>query len=301
MTKFKFKNDAIHNISLIALLCAIDVVFVLFIRFVPGSFIYLLLFFPSISVVEALFCDLKYYPFYFIVAAGLCFLTNISDISNTLFYIIPSLVLGLAVGICIKYKISLQNTMILCSLVSLSTTYITLPIIKAIYEIDVLNILITSFGLSKFNYIFEIGPSFVFFLSFVQVTISVLITIIIAKSLQISIILDKDFNIISLVIAILLDILSIIFIFTPALRMLPILLFCISLTLIIFEIAKFKNINALTIGIIGGSFVLSIMFFLIFSPQIIKPFQILIFETMIFVVALYIMLLITKRDKGTAK
>jgi hypothetical protein len=83
--------------------------------------------------------------------------------------------------------------------------------------------------------------------------------------------------------------------------MLPILLFCISLTLIIFEIAKFKNINALTIGIIGGSFVLSIMFFLIFSPQIIKPFQILIFETMIFVVALYIMLLITKRDKGTVK
>ena len=289
------KNSIYFNISMTAIMCAINVIFVLITRFVPLSFMVFMFVLPSISVIQCLICKKIYFIPYLLVSATLCFLVNIAEISNTIFYIIPSLVIGFIIGFCFDHKVPVAYTFIIASIFQLILSYITVPIVNAIYGINIIDLFVKAFGLSNFQYINEITPLFMYFMAAAQVAIALLISVLIQKTLRIPIIFDLNQKYLVSILAILLAILAPIFVLIPVLKNVTLLLFGIAIVLSIIELNKMTLENKIAIILLLCSFVISLFTFLLSAKYIIPPFQILVFEIMIFVSNFYIIYLDFRR------
>lgn len=288
MNLLKKKESIYFNIALTALLCALNVIFVFITRFLPLSFFIFMIVLPSISTIEAILCKKIYFIPYFLVSGTLCFLVNIAEISNTLFYIFPSLIIGFIIGECFILKINIAYTFIVSSLMQLLLSYVTLYLVYAIYQIDIINVFVTAFNLTNFKYLNEITPIFMLFMASAQVALALVFSIKFVKTLQIPIIFEWRKNFYINLTSIIMCILSVGFIFIEATRPIVLLLFCISLMLTIFEIIKIKLEDRFGVILLIVSFIVSLLIFLLFSTKIIPPFQIILFEIMILISNFYI-------------
>ena len=147
MSLFQKRESAIQNIAYMGIMAAINVIAVVLMNYVlPVLFLPFALFMPLTSTVVTLLCKKRYFPIYAIATIGLCFLVSINNISDTLFYVIPSVITGFAFGMMIEYKFPSIISIFIAGLLYTGLSYATIPLIDFIYGQNMIYVIATIFG-----------------------------------------------------------------------------------------------------------------------------------------------------------
>ena len=179
MSVFKKRDSLIQNIAYMGIMAAINVIAVVLMNYVlPILFLPFALLMPLTSTVVTLFCKKRYFPIYAIATTGLCFLVSINNISDTLFYVIPSIITGFSFGAMIENKFPSVISIFIAGLLYTGLSYAVIPLISFIYGQDMIHVIATIFGLGDYQYLRYVVPSFIFILGLIQSTITYTIVIL---------------------------------------------------------------------------------------------------------------------------
>lgn len=175
MKLFTKKEKLIDNIAYMAIMAAINVVFTLITTLSPILVILIVFVLPLTSTIVTLYCKKRYFPIYAFVTISLCFLVTIWNISDTLFYVIPSIVSGFIFGLLILKKVHSTLIIFISSIAQTILTILSIPLIKALLNIDIINVFSSLLNLNNFKYLDFVSYSFIFFLSLTQISLSFII------------------------------------------------------------------------------------------------------------------------------
>lgn len=168
MAIFKKRETLTQNIAYMAIMAAINVVFTLITTLVPVLMVLLVLVLPLTNVVVTLYCKKRYFPIYAIVTVGLCLLVTMWDITETFFYVIPSIFSGFVFGVMIEKKIPAVFILMSTAIIQFGFTYAAIPFIKNVLGVDIIMIFAKAFGVSTFKYLDYLVPTFVAFMALAQ-------------------------------------------------------------------------------------------------------------------------------------
>ena len=152
MAIFSKRKTIVQNIAYMAIMAAINVIFVLLTAVLPPLMFLIIFVLPLTSAIVTLFCQKKYFPIYFIVTIALCLLvTSGIYIFDTFFYVIPSLITGFLFGMLIEEKMPSIYIILICSIIQYFLTFFTFVILnRIIADINFIDLLLNIFGLSNF-------------------------------------------------------------------------------------------------------------------------------------------------------
>ncbi len=184
MTYLKERITPIQNIAYISMMCAINVVITLLGVYVPFISIFIIIFLPLTSTIVSIFCKKSYYPIYALVTFGLCLLSGMADFQFVIFYVAPSIITGFIFGYSYKLRIPSFFVIIVNSFIQTGLTYLSLPIINALYEVNIIETMLTLLNLQTKESIYDIVPSFIFLLSVGQILLSFIIVDDVASQLN---------------------------------------------------------------------------------------------------------------------
>lgn len=169
MSALKKKETLTSNITYMALMAAINVVFILIVRFLPILQILLIFILPLTNAIVVLCCKKRYFPIYAIVTVLLCMLVA-WNIMDALFYIIPSILSGFMFALLLEKKVDNIYIIYVSSIINVIFTYVSIPIINFLFKIDFIYNFAYVFKLHEFKYLDIITPIFIFFIALVQST-----------------------------------------------------------------------------------------------------------------------------------
>jgi len=169
------KKTLIQNITYMAIMAAINVIFSVLAMFLPLASFILMLVLPFTSVIVVLFCKEKYFLIYAVSTVVLCLLVTITEAQTTIFYVIPSIVSGFVFGMLIKAKIHAAFILIISATVQLGLTYASLPLIQWIYGVNMIDVFKTLLHLTAHPFVDGIIPTSFYVLSLAQATFSFII------------------------------------------------------------------------------------------------------------------------------
>ncbi|MCD8209451.1 MAG: hypothetical protein LUC31_01380 [Coprobacillus sp.] len=175
MPALRKRETLVQNITYMAIMAAINVVFVLLTTFVPVLMFIIIFVLPLTSTIVTLYCKKRYFPIYAIVTIGLCMLVTMYDISDTLFYVIPSVISGFVFGVLVLAKVPSIWIIFLAACIQLGMYYAMMPLVRVWLGVDIVDVFASAFGVSDFIYLDYVVPSFLFFLSIGQSVISYII------------------------------------------------------------------------------------------------------------------------------
>ncbi len=139
-------------------MAAINVIFVLLSSFIPVFSIILVIFLPLVSTIVTLFCKKKYYIIYAVATLGLCMLVTIWNISDSLFYVFPSLITGFLFGVGIEKRFPTIYLIVSSSLLQIGFSYLAIPIIELITGMNYLDTFIRLLGIQSYTYLYYLIP-----------------------------------------------------------------------------------------------------------------------------------------------
>lgn len=172
MNLFKKKESPAQNIAFMAIMAAINVIFLLLTNFVPFLLFLLIFILPLSCTLVILLCKKKYFIAYAGATLGLCLIITFWNISETLFYIIPSLITGFVFGVLIERKIPYAFSIMSATFVQFGLSYLLLPIIELITQVNLLTSFATMFNIHGDEFEYYILTFGVFFVSFMQEIVS---------------------------------------------------------------------------------------------------------------------------------
>ena len=169
MALFSKKTTLVHNITYMAIMTAINLVFIVLDTFVPFMMLLLILLLPLVSAVVSYFCQKRYYIIYAVASVGLCLLFNIP---STIFYIIPALCSGFVIGVLLDKKINPFWMILSSTLIEVALTYAFIPLINLMTGTDMVITFLTIFHLNEFAYKEELMHLFILFIALTQCSIT---------------------------------------------------------------------------------------------------------------------------------
>ncbi|MCQ2772427.1 MAG: hypothetical protein MJ238_04035 [Bacilli bacterium] len=187
------RKTPLQNIAFIAMMAAINGAFSIMLSFIPYSSFLALLVLPVINALGVYLVNKKWLTVYIATALLVPFLVTMFDISTTLFYILPSIVSGFIYGALSKAKFTPALTILVTIVWSVASTYLSLPIIKAIYGLDMIETVLATFGVSHvgldLNETFEYSliPTILFALAWASSSISHFIIVFVYEKVGIRI------------------------------------------------------------------------------------------------------------------
>src|SRR5574344_1723547 len=186
MEVFSSRKGPSQNIAFISITTALTLVLSGLASFVPLSGFFIIIVLPFASFVTILLTENKYGLLFLIAAPLLSIAVTAYAFQETLFYIIPSLLTGALFGYLSKWHFSLAISFFLSSLLSMGLTYLSLPLIKAIYEVDIINFALSLLGLANKSSIYNIVPSFIFAISLASLALAYLFGEVINEKIHLS-------------------------------------------------------------------------------------------------------------------
>lgn len=169
MALFKKRETLTQNIAYLGIMAAINVVSVVLINYVlPILFIPFVLIMPFTSTVVTLFCKKRYFIFYAIATTGICLLVTMNNFSDTLFYVVPSIISGFIFGLFLIYRLPTILAILMAALANLGITYLSIPLIELIYQQNIIYVIATIFGLENYIYLDFVTPTFILVISVIQ-------------------------------------------------------------------------------------------------------------------------------------
>ena len=168
------RESPIQNIAYMAIMSAINVIFVLLSNILPLLLFLLIFVLPLTSAIVTIYCKKKCYPIYFIVTLALCILVSYGfSIFDTLVYVLPSLIVGFIFGVCFDFEMPAIITIFCCTIVQFVLTLLTFFIMeKIVINISFMDTLVNAFGLGSFQYKNAFSYMFVFIISQIQIVLS---------------------------------------------------------------------------------------------------------------------------------
>ena len=141
------KKGPSENIAFISVLISILCVFSLLMSFFPLSAIFIIIFIPAITAVGTQYIEKQYLWVFAISALAATLLVTIYNYMDTLFYIYPGIISGFFYGILRKEKLPISLVIFLSSLIGMALNYLALPLIKGLYQIEMISFTIKLFNL----------------------------------------------------------------------------------------------------------------------------------------------------------
>lgn len=274
MDLLKKREKPTENIAFIAILSAITVVFFAILNFVPFAFIMICLLFPFLSFVVGKVCRKSYFILYFFSSVLLSCTFAFYDLSNLLFYLIPSLLSGFLMAIFTERKISIYYQILLASGINFIFMLISVPFIELIYEINIISDIIKIFGLENAKSIDSFIYSTIFLFNMIQSIISYIFIIIVSPKLGIKLQYKDEKKYFYGGFAAIFGILTFIFAFFKILPRINFLLFLLEIYFIVVMLIHFNYKSKIEIFALAISFVLSVIFYVLFYNYIPSPNQI---------------------------
>lgn len=139
-TKFKVKQ-----ITFIAIMSAINIIFVILNLFLPFFTLILIIGLPFTSLLVNINAHIKYQIIYLITTVLIC---SLIDFQASLFYIIPSIINGLLFGFFIRNHLHGFYLLVLTSIICILTQSISIMLINLLYQIDMLDFFSRIFNIS---------------------------------------------------------------------------------------------------------------------------------------------------------
>ena len=172
MGLFKKRESIIQNMAYMGIMAAINVIFVLFTYFIPFLLFLLIFLLPLCSAIISYYCKKIYFPIYFLVVTAICL---VIDPSDTLFYVIPSLITGFIFGAFISIKLKPIFIVVIATVIQFGISLATLPLVNALTNRDVINDIARIFNLGDYAYLNYLKLSSVFFIALVQIVITYMV------------------------------------------------------------------------------------------------------------------------------
>ena len=176
MAPFKKRETLVQNITYMALMAAINVVFVLLTTFVPVLFFLIVFVLPLTSTIVALLCKKIYFPIYALSTIILCLVCTIWKIDDTIFYVIPSIISGFVFALMVEKQLPAPLIIIATTIIQMAFSYASIPLIKAMTGRYIVDDFASIFGLKNYAFLDYVVPSFIFFMALVQETLSFIVT-----------------------------------------------------------------------------------------------------------------------------
>ena len=271
----KKRITPIQNITYIALMSAVNLIFVLLTTILPFLYVLIIFLLPLTSVIVCLYCKKMYFPIYAFATIGLCLIFNLWKITDTIFYVAPSIITGLIFGICIEKKVPAFFLVLLSTIVQAGITYATIPLIDLMVDINTIDYFLGIFKLSEFQYKDFLPPVFIFVISSIQM----LLTYMVLKEEVVKVGYEINTSDISefVLFFIELGLIVLSFVFTFIYGPLTLLFFGFSLYVGIYQCGLLFN-HKKALGIIGilSSLIVTIFLYAGLNHLIKKPYAILI-------------------------
>lgn len=282
------KQTLIQNITYMALMAAINVIFVLLTTLVPFLVFLIVFVLPLTSTIVTLHCKKRYFPIYAVATIGLCLLCTIWKIDDTIFYVIPSIVSGFVFGLLVEKKVPSFWIILSTTIIQIGFTYASIPLIKLMTGRDIIQDFATVFFIKDFIYLDYVTPCFIFFIALAQ---EILAFVIIREELpKFGYQLDEVKNIpISLGVSIIVSILFVVmfaFLYGP----LSYLFTLVGLFLTVYAIAYLIGKNKIIIYILlCSSALVSFFLFGVFYGMVKEPFGLLFINILFFIIAIIVL------------
>ena len=135
-----------QNLTYMALMAAVNVVFSLLAAFFPFGALFLMIFLPAASAIVTYFCKPKFYVIYIVGAIALSLLVTLWDFQNTLFYTIPAIITGSLYGFLKRIKLTTGENIFLCALLGVGFSYLAILLIQLFYQVDMIAFLLQMIG-----------------------------------------------------------------------------------------------------------------------------------------------------------
>ena len=184
MALFKKKTTLVHHITYMGIMAAINLIFILLATFVPPLMFVLILLLPFASAAVAYYCLKRYYIIYAVATIGLCLLCSF-NINDTIFYVIPAVVSGFAIGVLLEQKIHPFWLLLSTTTINAALTYASIPLVNLISNTDIVLSLLKMFNLQDYTYKTELVYLFIFLISLMQCALSNFIILSDAKKIGI--------------------------------------------------------------------------------------------------------------------
>ena len=167
MAFFQKKTTIVHNITYMAVMTAINLIFVVLDRFVPFLTFLLILLLPFGSAVVAYFCQKRYYIIYAIANIAICFI-----FIESLFYIVPAICTGFVIGLLLDKKIHPFWMVLSSTLIEGALAFAFIPLINLITRSDLVETFFALFKLSAFPYKPYLMYLFILFVALTQCSLT---------------------------------------------------------------------------------------------------------------------------------
>ena len=174
MELFKKRETLIQNMAYMAIMAAINVVFVLLSNVLPVLLFLLVFVLPLTSTIVTIYCRKRYFPIYFVVTLALCFAVSAGfSIFDTFIYVLPSLITGFIFGLFIEKQIPGLYTLLVATIVQYGLTVLTFFVLSKIVENpNLTDSILVLFGLGDFQFKASFTQVFLFIISEIQIVIT---------------------------------------------------------------------------------------------------------------------------------
>lgn len=172
MAILKKKTTIVSNMTYMAVMSAINLIFIILATYLPISILLLIIILPLVSSIVAYYCLKRLYIVYALASIGLCLIFNISD---TIFYIVPAVITGFFIGLMLEYKTNPFWMILVSSVIQAFLTYLFIPLINLIGNTDFVFSVLVIFKLQDFAYREEITHLFIYLISLAQSILSIFV------------------------------------------------------------------------------------------------------------------------------
>ena len=156
------RKGAAQNLAFLGLMCALNAVVATLSTLVPLSSLFVIIFLPLVSSLTVILCEDKYTLVYVVAAIALSLGVTAYDITSTLFYIIPAIIVGALYGFLLKKGFPTAYLIFVAALLEMGLNYAALPLIKLMTGKDFLATIVGLLGLADNTFIPKLYPTFIF-------------------------------------------------------------------------------------------------------------------------------------------
>jgi hypothetical protein len=164
-----------HQLTYIAIMSAVTIVLSILANFFPLSSLLLIIFLPFVAALVAIVCDLKYFPIYLVASVLLSVIVDMPNFLNIIFYLLPSLISGLVIGITYRIKTNGIHILVIVAITNLLCNYLVIPVLDKLYETNFIQYALGFVGLENHTYSTDIFMLFLYTIALIQASITYMI------------------------------------------------------------------------------------------------------------------------------
>lgn len=167
MALFQKKTNIVHNITYMAVMTTVNLLFIILDRFLPYLSFLLIIFLPFASAVVSYFCQKKYYIIYAVANLALCFI-----FIESIFYIVPAICTGFVIGLLLDKKVHPFWMVLSSVLIESALSIAFIPLINLMTRTDIVENTFKLFRLNDFAYKPHLAYLFILFVAFAQCSLT---------------------------------------------------------------------------------------------------------------------------------